>query len=222
MDNDMLKQRHGIFGNTDNSIENMRRVSVDYYGHDKQGVCRAQSISHAPPGRNNRPGWDIPGVTRAHNRQPCSVPARDQFVLDTHKRNSHPTLALARSLPFTSTQGKKGADKPKLCRTGVGRGSSLIVNYESRVKRKSVVWGGNLGQNKECTMDSERNFQFDDEISLKSEESNPEDHIYEEIDSDLFTSCDEEEPAENFLLGISLERRNNLKFYGSAGWDFGN
>ena len=67
-----------------------------------------------------------------------------------------------------------------------------------------------------------RNFQFDDEISLKSDESNPEDHIYEEIDSDLFTSCDEEEPAENLLLGISLERRNNLKFYGSAGWDFGN
>lgn len=241
MDNDMLKERHGIFGNTDNSIENMRRVSVDYYGYDKQGVCRAQSISHAPPGRNNRPGWDIPGVTRAHSRQPCSVPVREHFVPDTHKKNSlqsnspfqhsispcysksppsHPTLALARSLPFTSTQGKKGADKPKLCRTGDGRGSSL--NYESRVKRKSVVWGGNLGQNKECTMDSERNFQFDDEISLKSEESNPEDHIYEEIDSDLFTSCDEEEPAENFLLGISLERRNNLKFYGSAGWDFGN
>ena len=67
-----------------------------------------------------------------------------------------------------------------------------------------------------------RNFKFDDEISLKSDESNPEDHIYEEIDSDLFTSCDEEEPTENLLLGISVERRNNLKFYGSAGWDFGN
>jgi hypothetical protein len=54
--------------------------------------------------------------------------------------------------------------------------------------------------------------------------SNPEDHIYEEIDSDIFTSNDDEENdvEENFLLGISLERRNNLKFYGSAGWDFGN
>ena len=69
-----------------------------------------------------------------------------------------------------------------------------------------------------------RNFHFDDEVSLTSRLSNPEDHIYEEIDSDLFTSCDEEENEveENFLLGISLERRNNLKFYGSAGWDFGN
>ena len=69
-----------------------------------------------------------------------------------------------------------------------------------------------------------RNFHFDDEVSLTSCLSNPEDHIYEEIDSDIFTSCDEEENEveENFLLGISLERRNNLKFYGSAGWDFGN
>ena len=72
-------------------------------------------------------------------------------------------------------------------------------------------------------MKSFRNFHFDDEISLKSHKSNPEDHIYEEIDSDLFTSCDEEEneAGENLLIGISLERRNNLKFYGSAGWDFG-
>ena len=68
-----------------------------------------------------------------------------------------------------------------------------------------------------------RNFHSD-EISLRSDLSNPEDHIYEEIDSDLFTSGVEEETnsGDNFLLGISLERRNHLKFYGSAGWDFGN
>ena len=62
-------------------------------------------------------------------------------------------------------------------------------------------------------------------MSVKSDSSNPEDHIYEEINSDIFTSCDDEddemEVKEDFLLGISLERRNNLKFYGCAGWDFG-
>ena len=53
--------------------------------------------------------------------------------------------------------------------------------------------------------------------------SDPEDHIYEEIDSDYFGENDEEDmETDNFLLGISLERQRNLKFYGSAGWDFGN
>ena len=68
-----------------------------------------------------------------------------------------------------------------------------------------------------------RNFHFDDQVSLISDGSNPEDHIYEEIDDNIFNTDDEEEEAEeNFLLNISLERRNNLKFYGCAGWDFGN
>ena len=58
--------------------------------------------------------------------------------------------------------------------------------------------------------------------SDSSSDSNPEDHIYEEIDSDSFTTQDEEDVEDNFLLSISLERQRNLKFYGSAGWDFGN
>ena len=58
-----------------------------------------------------------------------------------------------------------------------------------------------------------------DSLSVSSTETNPEDHIYEEIDSDFFTA--EEETEDNFLLSISLERQRNLKFYGSAGWDFG-
>ena len=59
---------------------------------------------------------------------------------------------------------------------------------------------------------------------MSSSESNPEDHIYEEIDSDYFTTKEEEVDAveDNFLLSISLERQRNLRFYGSAGWDFGN
>ena len=60
-----------------------------------------------------------------------------------------------------------------------------------------------------------------DKDSLSSSESNPEDHIYEEIDSDTLSTQDEEDTEDNFLLSISRERQRNLKFYGSAGWDFG-
>ena len=59
-----------------------------------------------------------------------------------------------------------------------------------------------------------------DSLSVSSSETNPEDHIYEEIDSD-FLATETEEQEDNFLLSISLERQRNLKFYGSAGWDFG-
>ena len=64
------------------------------------------------------------------------------------------------------------------------------------------------------------NKEFDKD-SLSSSESNPEDHIYEEIDSDTLSTQDEEDTEDNFLLSISRERQRNLKFYGSAGWDFG-
>ena len=61
--------------------------------------------------------------------------------------------------------------------------------------------------------------EFDrDSPSLSLAESNPEDHIYEEIDSDSIST--DEDTCDNFLLSISRERQRNLKFYGSAGWDF--
>ena len=66
-----------------------------------------------------------------------------------------------------------------------------------------------------------RNIYNAEKDSVSSSESNPEDHIYEEIDSDYFATK-EEEVEDNFLLSISLERQRNLRFYGSAGWDFGN
>lgn len=69
--------------------------------------------------------------------------------------------------------------------------------------------------------DHNRNVYNDerDSLSVSSSETNPEDHIYEEIDSDFLAT--EEEQEDNFLLSISLQRQRNLKFYGSAGWDFG-
>ena len=50
-----------------------------------------------------------------------------------------------------------------------------------------------------------------------------EDHIYEEIsevksESDNFEKENEEM---SFISLISIERRKNLRFYGSTGWDFG-
>ena len=69
-----------------------------------------------------------------------------------------------------------------------------------------------------------RNIYNAEKDSVSSSESNPEDHIYEEIDSDYFATKEEEVDTveDNFLLSISLERQRNLRFYGSAGWDFGN
>merc|ERR1711915_599779 len=53
------------------------------------------------------------------------------------------------------------------------------------------------------------------------EDSNPENHIYEAIDSDIFSSDDDDKKEkDDLLLSISFERRMNLKFYGSTNWDF--
>lgn len=237
----MLRQRHGIFGHhIDVNNDDMRRVSVDW-GPDlhRQSVCRAQSVTLA-----GRTMWETPGLQRTYRRHTV----KEHHAQDHQKRNSvhsssphqhsispqhnrsppqHPTLALAKSLPTQptppATNRKIGVGKQKLSRTGVG---GPVMRFGAEFRKKSPVSRispvtSQRGK-EDVNFDAERNFKFDDEISLKSDESNPEDHIYEEIDSDLFTSCDEEEPTENLLLGISVERRNNLKFYGSAGWDFGN
>jgi len=241
MENSVLRQRHGIFGHHDLNNDDLRRISVDW-GPDlhRQSVCRAQSVTLA-----GRTMWETPGLQRSYRRHTV----KDHHAPDTQKRNSphsssplqhssspqhsrspphHPALALAKSLPLhptppPPTNRKIGVGKQKLSRTGIG---GPVMRFGSELRKKSPVSRNNpvtsQRRTEDVDFDTERNFQFDDEISLKSDESNPEDHIYEEIDSDLFTSCDEEEPAENLLLGISLERRNNLKFYGSAGWDFGN
>ena len=63
-----------------------------------------------------------------------------------------------------------------------------------------------------------RHFCYDDQLSLGSEN-----HIYEEIDSDMFTTCDEgSDVEESFLLSISPGRRKNLKIYGCTGWELDN
>jgi len=243
MENSVLRQRHGIFGHhMDVNNDDMRRVSVDW-GPDlhRQSVCRAQSVTLA-----GRTMWETPGLQRTYRRHTVkehhaqdhqklqrnsvhSSSPHQHSISPQHNRSppQHPTLALAKSLPTQptppATNRKLGVGKQKLSRTGVG---GPVMRFGAEFRKKSPVSRispvTHQRGKEDVNFDAERNFKFDDEISLKSDESNPEDHIYEEIDSDLFTSCDEEEPTENLLLGISVERRNNLKFYGSAGWDFGN
>ena len=50
-----------------------------------------------------------------------------------------------------------------------------------------------------------------------------EDHIYEEIAEEDGESDNSEKENEemSFISLISIERRKNLRFYGSTGWDFG-
>ena len=62
---------------------------------------------------------------------------------------------------------------------------------------------------------NDRNVRFDDQLTV-CEESNPEDHIYEEIGKSSYTNIafgDEEESSaeETFLQCISPDRRKNLK-----------
>jgi len=202
---------------------------------DKFGLSKLRSLFIGSSEQNLR---RVSGETSCsqisgsrHVRHSSSVPIRENYVPDAYKKNSmhgnahsHPSLAHSKSLPVhTQTQASNDNKRQRLCRTG---GEVLVRRHDEELRRKATVWRNDLvavQRNKEdSNFKLRRNFPFDDQLSLKSELSNPEDHIYEEIDSDIFTSCDEEEVSENFLLGISLERRNHLKFYGSAGWDFGN
>jgi len=50
-----------------------------------------------------------------------------------------------------------------------------------------------------------------------------EDHIYEEIAEDDGESDNSEKENEeiSFISLISVQRRKNLRLYGSTGWDFG-
>jgi len=236
----LSKLRSLLVGGSVVSGQNIRREFVDFSpdtspGH-KQSVSK--SVSHnqvSAAGRTAR-------HHAARESFSSSVPDREDFRRDSYAHKSllqgifqrtavppHPPLSFSASLPahsFQSNNGGKTAQtggKLKLSRTG----GETSARQDDNLRRKSEIWRNNLvgakKRKEDVNLHFKRNFHFD-EISLRSDLSNPDDHIYEEIDSDLFTSGDEEETnsGDNFLLGISLERRNHLKFYGSAGWDFGN
>jgi len=231
----LSKLRSLLVGGSVVSGQNIRREIVDFFpntspGH-KQSVRKSVSHNQVSAGRAVR-------HLAARESFPSSVPDREDCRRDSHAHKgifqrtavpTHPTLSFSASLPahsFQSNNDGKTAQtggKLKLSRTG----GEASARQNDNLRRKSEIWRNNLvgvkKRKEDVNLNFKRNFHFD-EISLRSDLSNPEDHIYEEIDSDLFTSGDEEETnsGDNFLLGISLERRNHLKFYGSAGWDFGN
>ena len=65
--------------------------------------------------------------------------------------------------------------------------------------------------------------QARDISSLDLVSESAEDHIYEEIAEEDGESDNSEKENEemSFISLISIERRKNLRFYGSTGWDFG-
>merc|ERR1712106_1275927 len=174
-----------------------------------------------------------------------SVPNREDKKPLSYKKSflqtpaRHPALAFSKSLPSydSSKCDKLTVNDTKATQTASGKemrqnklklsraGQETFFRHEDKLRRKAQIWRNDLAMVKKRKEDInlERNFHFDDQLSLKSDESNPEDHIYEEIDNDIFNTSDNEEAEaeEDFLMGISLERRNNLKFYGCADWDFG-
>jgi len=229
--NDVKKEKFGLsklrsllVGGSVSSEQNIRGGASS--GH-KQSVSKSVSHSQVSAGRA------AARHQTARETFSSSVPDREDYRRDSHKGISlmtvptHSMLAFSTSLPAQSPNGGKTVQtggKLKLSRT-TGEAS---VRHNDKLRRKSEIWRNDLvtakKRKEDVNLNFKGNFQFDDEISLRSDMSNPEDHIYEEIDSDIFTSCDEDDTdsGDNFLLGISLERRNHLKFYGSAGWDFGN
>merc|ERR1719411_265919 len=140
----------------------------------------------------------VPNYISHHNRSPGSCSSSNKQI----QTSSHRKLTRARVIqPAEILQERQRRER--------ARSASAMLRQDL----DNLQHGG-----KRRKQDLNRNIWNADKDSVSSSESNPEDHIYEEIDSDYF---DEKETEDNFLLSISLERQRNLKFYGSAGWDFG-
>merc|ERR1712226_977321 len=145
-----------------------------------------------------------------------SVPALS--LSSSHHQHSHSPVQVSRSVPCQLGQPWQPQHR-KLTRAG-------LSSSQSGHKYRDSIWTRDQHGAKRRKQDLNRNVSYYnnkewDKDSLSSSESNPEDHIYEEIDSDTLSTQDEEDTEDNFLLSISSERQRNLKFYGSAGWDFG-
>lgn len=213
----------------------------------QSGLTRLKSVFNGGSEQSER---DRPPPARGHGPavrsasvglRPDSIPGARQIL---HKKMSvpvplsslgHPPLQVSRSVPAYprhspgcpahSDGHHQVSGHRKLARTSVlspGEMQRLQRVRRERARSASAL-RPDLQQHgaKRRKQDHNRNVYNDerDSLSVSSSETNPEDHIYEEIDSDFLAT--EEETGDNFLLSISLERQRNLKFYGSAGWDFG-
>merc|ERR1711953_611472 len=179
---------------------------------------RARCLQHGSVVRSSshNPRSDL---ARQMISKKLSVPA----LSPSHRQSSHSPLQVSRSVPCQLAQPSQ--PHRKLTRAGLASSQSG-PKYRDRDRADKIsIWSRDQHGGKRRKQDLNRNVYYNnkefDKDSLSSSESNPEDHIYEEIDSDSLSTQDEEETEDNYHLSISRERQRNLKFYGSAGWDFG-
>jgi len=203
----------------------------------QSGLTRLKSVFHGGEERE-RPRQNVRStslnlrqdIARQILSKKMSVPVTASSIV----HNSHNPVTQSRSVPcynYSPTCPSHNQFHRKLTRAGAGLMTptekqklqqSHLKQRRERARSTSAVpmHEPQMYGVKRRKQDHNRNIYTKESDS--SSDSNPEDHIYEEIDSDSFTTHDEDEVEDNFLLSISLERQRNLKFYGSAGWDFGN
>jgi len=201
----------------------LTRLKSVFNGGSEQSERERPPRGHAPSGRSASVGLrpdSMPG-TRQILHKKMSVPVPLSSLGHTPVQVSRSVPAYPRHSPgcpaHSETQHQvSGAGHRKLARSGLVTPGQRVGRERALVRPEPQHHGG-----KRRKQDHNRNVYNDerDSLSVSSSETNPEDHIYEEIDSDFLAT--EEETEDNFLLSISLQRQRNLKFYGSAGWDFG-
>jgi len=179
------------------SVVNMRPETTRQLLSKKMSVPVGPSCSVLPTHNPVEVSRSVPNYMSHQSRSPGSCPSHPPAQTSSHRK-----LTRARVIqPAEILQERRRRER---ARSASALFKQDLDNFHHGGKRRK--------------QDLNRNIWNADKDSVSSSESNPEDHIYEEIDSDYF---DEKETEDNFLLSISLERQRNLKFYGSAGWDFG-
>jgi len=207
----------------------LTRLKSVFNGGSEQSERDRPPRGHAPSVRSASVGLrpdSMPG-TRQILHKKMSVPVPLSSLGHTPVQVSRSVPAYPRHSPGCPAHSETQHQVPghrKLARSGLVSPGEL--QRLQRVRRERARSASALVRpeplqhgGKRRKQDHNRNVYNDERDSLSVSSSNPEDHIYEEIDSDFLAT--EEETEDNFLLSISLQRQRNLKFYGSAGWDFG-
>lgn len=187
-------------------------------GKLQEGFCRLRSdlgrfFSNSSPVRKHEDGCRG-GEDKKRRKEESSHPL---FRMEEKKLRGvarHRSLAQSYSVPVQHKRGR-GED---------GRESNSKRIHPLLVQSKSLPHFSNIkpplqsGGWKDNGREGDRNTRkFAMEHDNGSEtDSHISEHIYEEIQE----YKEDEEENESFLLSISPERRNALKFYGWAGWDF--
>eukprot|EP00090_Calanus_glacialis_P004138 TRINITY_DN13065_c0_g1_i3.p1 TRINITY_DN13065_c0_g1~~TRINITY_DN13065_c0_g1_i3.p1 ORF type:complete len:239 (+),score=50.25 TRINITY_DN13065_c0_g1_i3:246-962(+) len=215
----------------------MRRT---LYGNYKKDKKKSQPYSdHQAPNINNQMAVNL--SLSVHNSEIHPKHGGHQihqgFHLHTPASLSKPRLKQSVSLPaFSSSQSSYShsqvrphvnyANRPLPSLPDVN--VRMPISCKRTLKRKSseggqARWRKNPLRRQTVHHVQSWSNQYRDMSSLGFVRRSAEDHIYEEIaevDSESDNSEKENEEM-SFISLISIERRKNLRFYGSTGWDFG-